>query len=67
MYQTLSAEMRNGRIKLLDNAEIPDGARVLVTVIIDNDDHFWQHVSEPTLDNIWDNKDDDIYEKLLGK
>jgi predicted DNA-binding antitoxin AbrB/MazE fold protein len=67
MYQTLSAEMRNGRIKLLDKAKIPEGARMLVTVIQEDDGQFWQNVSQTSLENIWANTDDDIYEKLIRK
>ena len=67
MYQTLSAEMRNGKIKLLDKAKIPEGARVLVTFIRDDDANFWQNASQTAIDKIWANKDDEVYEKLLGK
>jgi len=66
MYQTLSAKMKNGSIKLIDKVKIPEGARILVTVIQDNDDLFWQNASEASLDKIWGNKDDDVYEKLVG-
>jgi hypothetical protein len=65
MYQTLSAEMRNGRIKLFDKAKIPEGARVLVTVIQEDDGQFWQKASQTSLDKIWANKGDDVYEKLI--
>ena len=41
MYQTLSAEIKNGRIHLLDKVKIPEGAHVLVTVMQDDDSKFW--------------------------
>ena len=66
MYQTLSAEMKNGSIKLLDKVKIPEGARILVTIMQDDDGLFWQNASQASLGKIWENKDDDIYEKLIG-
>ena len=65
MYQTLSGEMRNGRIKLLDKAKIPEGARVLVTVMQEDDGQFWQNASQKSFDKIWVNTEDDIYEELI--
>ena len=67
MYQTLSAEIKNGRIHLLDKVKIPEGAHVLVTVMQDDDSKFWQNASQNSLKKIWDNKADDVYEKLAGK
>lgn len=67
MYQTLTAEIKNGRIQLVDKVKIPEGVRVLVTVMQDDDGVFWQNASQSTLKKIWDNKDDDVYEILAGK
>lgn len=67
MYQTLSAEMKNGRIRLLDKAKIPEGTRVLVTVMQEDDGTFWKYASQASLEKIWVNEEDDVYEKLLGK
>jgi len=65
IYQTLSAEMRNSRIKLLDKAKIPEGARLLVTVMQEDDRLFWQNASQESLDKIWANTEDDVYEELI--
>ena len=44
---------------------LPDGAHVLVTVLNDDDQVFWQHASESAIKHIWDNDEDDIYAELL--
>jgi hypothetical protein len=67
MYQTLPAEVRNGRIQLIEKVKIPDGARVLVTVINEDDRVFWRKASDVSLKKIWVNKDDDVYENLIVK
>jgi hypothetical protein len=59
--------MKNGRIRLLDKAKIPEGTRVLVTVMQEDDKTFWKYASQPSLEKIWVNEDDDVYENLLGK
>jgi len=42
------------------------GTRVLVTLIPEEtNSDFWQKVSETALAKIWDNLEDDIYERLL--
>ena len=65
MYQTLSAEVKNGRIKLLDKAKIPEGTRVLVTIMQEDETLFWRNASQTSLENIWANEDDDVYKKLV--
>jgi hypothetical protein len=67
MYQTLSAEMKNGKITLIDKATIPEGAHILVTVIQEDDGQFWRKTSETSLDAIWANKEDDVYENLISQ
>jgi hypothetical protein len=43
------------------------GPRCLVTVLPDGDDEteFWSQASQPTLDAVWDNTEDDVYGQLL--
>lgn len=67
MFPTLPAEVRKGRINLLERTKIPDGTRLLVTIMPTDENQFWRDASESTLDKIWNNREDDIYEKLLGK
>ncbi len=56
------------KIELLEKVEIPEGTRVLVTLLIDEDEpKFWQSASQLSLDKVWNNSEDDIYEQLLEK
>jgi hypothetical protein len=43
---------------------VPDGTEVLVTILSNGDD-FWLNASEPSLNAIWDNPEDDVYAELL--
>jgi hypothetical protein len=66
MLNTVRAIVRDGRIELLESVSIPEGTRVLVTLIPDETPPtFWQKASETTIGKIWDNPEDDIYEQLL--
>ena len=66
MLSTIHAVIRDGKIELLEPISLPDGAHVLVTVLQDDDQAFWQHVSESALKHVWDNAEDDIYADLLA-
>jgi hypothetical protein len=65
MLNTLWATVRQGKIELLDSAELPEGVRVLVTVLPDNEAQFWVDASQTSLDAVWDNTEDDAYAQLL--
>ena len=67
MLKTLWAMVRQGKIELLELADLPEGTRVLVTLLPDDEADFWQLASQPSLDAIWDNAEDDIYAQLLQK
>jgi predicted DNA-binding antitoxin AbrB/MazE fold protein len=63
MLNTVPAVFRDGWIELLESVAIPEGARVLVTLIPEEtNSNFWQKVSETALAKIWGNPEDDIYE-----
>ncbi len=64
--QNFRAIVREGRIELLEEVEIPDGTEVIVTPLPD-ESKFWLNVSESSLDSIWDNIEDDVYAELLEK
>ena len=66
MIITLRAVIRDGKVELLERQDLPEGARVLVTLLPDDDVLFWQQASQATLDRIWDNPEDDRYAALLG-
>ena len=64
MLNTVRAIVREGKIELLEDIEIPDGVEVLVTPLVDGPE-FWLKVSEVGLDRVWDNTEDDVYAELL--
>lgn len=67
MQNAARAVVHEGKIELVDAIEFPEGARLLVTLVPDDEDEraFWLAASESSLDGIWDNPDDDVYEQLL--
>jgi hypothetical protein len=65
MLKTLWAKVRQGKIELLEAAELPEGVRVLVTVLPDDEAEFWLQASQISLDAVWDNTEDDVYAQLL--
>jgi hypothetical protein len=67
MLKTLWAIVRQGKIELLEQAEIPEGARVLVTLLPDDEAEFWLQTSQVSLNAVWDNVEDDVYAQLLEK
>ncbi len=67
MLNKARAIVRNGKIELLEHADLPEGARVLVTVLPEDESEFWLGASQTALDSVWDNTEDDVYAQLLEK
>ena len=67
MLNTVRAIIREGKIELLEQVDLPEGAKVLVTVLSEDDNQFWQNESQIALDRIWGNNEDDVYAQLLEK
>jgi hypothetical protein len=65
MLQTLWATIRQGKVELLESTEIPEGTRVLVTLLPEDESDFWVKASQASLDAVWDNTEDDVYAQLL--
>ena len=66
MLNTLWAVVRGEKIELLEKADIPEGTKVLVTILTaDNESDFWLKTSHVSLDKIWNNTEDDVYAQLL--
>ena len=65
MLNTVRAVIREGKIELLERVELPEGSRLLVTVLPDEEAGFWTDASRASLDRIWDNPEDDVYARLL--
>lgn len=65
MLQTLWATIRQGKVELLESTKLPEGTRVLVTLLPDDEAGFWLQASQMPLDAVWDNTEDDVYAQLL--
>jgi len=67
MLSTHQAIVHNGEIKLLEQVDLPEGAKLLITILQDDESDFWLAASQSSLEGIWDNPEDDIYEQLLER
>jgi arabinogalactan endo-1,4-beta-galactosidase len=67
MMQTLWAVIHGGKIELAEPAELPEGAKVLVTFLAGDESHFWADASEKSRAAVWDNAEDDAYAQLLNR
>lgn len=65
MLKTLWATIRQGKIELLESADLPEGTRVLVTLLSEDEAEFWLQASQGSLDAVWNNAEDDVYGQLL--
>ncbi len=65
MLKTLWAIIREGKIEVLEKVNLPEGTKVLVTLLSDDESEFWLRTSQVSLDAIWDNAEDDVYGQLL--
>ena len=67
MQRTFLGTVRQGKIELLDSANLVEGTQVLVTLIANDEAEFWLQASQVSLNAVWDNAEDDIYAELLKK
>jgi hypothetical protein len=68
MLKTLWAVIRKEKIELLEKEKIPEGTRVLVTLLPnDEESDLWLGTSQVSLDTVWNNVEDEIYAELLKK
>ncbi len=65
MLNTVRAIIRKGRIELLEDIQVPEGAELLVTILPQEETDFWSKASQSSLAKVWDNSEDDVYAKLL--
>lgn len=65
MMNTVWAVVREGRIVPLEEIEAPEGTRVLVTLLPEEEAGFWVAASETSLSAVWDDAEDDVYAELL--
>ncbi len=64
MLKTLWAEVKQGKIELLEQTELPEGTKVLVTLIPATESERWLQSAPSvpdadTTDTIWDNIEDE--------
>ena len=68
MLNTLWGVVREKKIELLEKVNMPEGARVLVILLPDdNESQFWLKASQSSLDTVWNNTEDDVYAQLLNE
>ncbi|MBS4062035.1 MAG: hypothetical protein KG029_16685 [Bacteroidetes bacterium] len=68
MLQTVWAVIHDGKIEPLERITLPEGAKVMVTLLADKDEpQFWLCASEVSLADVWENDEDDIYAELLQR
>ena len=66
MLNTVKAIVRKKKIELEEKIKIPEGTRLLVTILSDDEtETFWQNASKSSLDKTWNNKEDNVYAELL--
>ena len=67
MLTSVWAEVRDGKIELVEPAELPEGSKVLVTLFPNAEHEFWCGASQESLAAVWDNTEDDVYGQLLAE
>lgn len=67
MLETVWAVVHNGKVETAEAVDAPDGTRALVTFLVEHENDFWQAASSESLNEIWDNEEDDVYAELLEK
>ena len=67
MINTIWAVIRDGKIVPLEAVQLPEGMRALVTLLPEDDTGFWLAASEPSLNEVLGNAEDDVYAELLEK
>jgi predicted DNA-binding antitoxin AbrB/MazE fold protein len=65
MRIAVRAVVHDGKIEPLDRLDLPEGTRLLLTVVQDDEGEFWTDASQPSLDAVWNNDEDDVYGQLL--
>jgi predicted DNA-binding antitoxin AbrB/MazE fold protein len=59
MLSTVWAVMHEGRIELLEPIDLPEGAKLLVTLVEEEESPFWWQDCQSQLDDILNDSDDD--------
>jgi hypothetical protein len=67
MLKTLWAEVKQGKIELLELADLPEGTRVLVTLLPTQETDQWINPQGAVRDDIWDNIEDNVQVPVLAE
>ena len=63
MPSTVWAVVHEGKIVTPGEVDAPS-TRALVTLLVEDEADFWQAASSASLDEVWDNEEDDVYAAL---
>ena len=59
MIPTVWAIVKQGKIELLEPMSLPEGSRLLVTLVPPEEEtEFWLRASEASLAEVWDNPEE---------
>jgi hypothetical protein len=67
MLKTLWAEVKQGKIELLELADLPEGTKVLVTLLPSQEIDQWLQSQNHLRDEIWDNIEDNVEVPILSE
>jgi len=65
MLNTVWAIVQDGKIQTFDEINAPEGTRAIITLLVEDEADFWQAASSASLNEVWDNAEDDVYAELL--
>ncbi len=65
MLHSVWAVVHDGKIQLSEQMDLPEGAKLLVTILPDEESRFWLAVTDKSLSGVWDNPEDEVYAQLL--
>jgi hypothetical protein len=67
MLKTFQTQYKQGKIILTSELKIPENSVIFVSYVDNSKDDFFLNAQESSLENLWNNNEDDIYEQLLKK
>lgn len=67
MITTVEAIYENGKLLLPGPLALPEKSHVRVTIESDPEREAWLKLSEESLNKVWDNDADDVFNQLLKK
>jgi predicted DNA-binding antitoxin AbrB/MazE fold protein len=66
MLNAIEAIVKNGQIVPLEDVELEEGSRAIVTILDNETEDFWVSASDDSANRIWDTDEDDVYAELLS-